>query len=119
MYGVWQTGRHFCEPGLQPWAVSESLSKLEEWATTRMLRADSKRFFFAETKGSLHQSTQGHWSVVGHLYKDGIKAARKDPERYVDCREGRRASWNDPKGEYPVPSQTDRQRPTINIDKES
>ena len=43
MYGVWQTSRHFSQPGLQPWAVSKSLSKLEEWAKVHMPRADSKR----------------------------------------------------------------------------
>jgi hypothetical protein len=44
----------FASNGLQPWAVSESLSKLEEWAKVHMPRADSKRFFFAEKEGPLH-----------------------------------------------------------------
>lgn len=117
MYGVWQTGRHFCEPGLQPWAVSESLSKLEEWAQVHMPRANSKRFFFAEKKGPLHQLTDAQWSVVGHLYKDGIRANRTDPERYVLVREGR-YHWNDNDGKYPVPSEEDWQRKTVNTDKD-
>ena len=31
MYGLWQSGELFWK-GQQPWAVSESLSKLEHWA---------------------------------------------------------------------------------------
>lgn len=118
MYGVWQTIRHFCEQGLQPWAVSESLSKLEEWAKVHMPRADSKRFFFAEKEGPLDQLTDAQWSVVGYLYKDGIKVLRRDPERYIGHREGRRF-WNDGDGNYPVPTEEDRQRRTVNVDKES
>jgi hypothetical protein len=54
MYGVWQTCRHFSEPGLQPWAVSKSLLKLREWAEANIPRAGQTgrtRLFFPKHNG--------------------------------------------------------------------
>jgi hypothetical protein len=116
MYAVWQTSRHFCEPGLQPWAVSSSLSKLEEWAKANVPILGYKRFFFAQTVGPTHDLTDARWSVLGYLYKDGVKALRKDPEIYTDVREGRRVFSN---AAYSAPTEQDWQRPTVSVDTET
>jgi DNA invertase Pin-like site-specific DNA recombinase len=116
MYGVWQTGRLFSEPGLQPWAVSSSLSALEDWARTNIPVLGAKRFFFAEKTGSQSQFTDANWTMVGHLYKDGIKAVRKDPERYIHNRSGPSPSPTWVHGNYPDPTDEDWQRTTVNID---
>jgi hypothetical protein len=117
VYAVWQTSRHFCEPRLQPRAVSSSLSKLEEWAKANVPVLGSKRFFFAQKVGPTQDLTDARWSVLGYLYKDGIKALRKDPEIYLAGREGRVAwSLNDT---YPAPTEQDWHRPTVNVDTET
>ncbi len=54
MYGVWQSGELFWK-GQQPWAVSESLSKLEHWATVNIQHDGRKLFFFVESVGSGQQ----------------------------------------------------------------
>jgi hypothetical protein len=114
MYGVWQTGRHFSEQGLQPWAVSGSLSALEDWARTNIPVLGAKRFFFAEKTGSQADLTDTDWTVVGHQYKDGIRAIRKDPERYVANRSRPSRTWIH--GNYPDPTDEDWERKTLNID---
>ena len=115
MYGVWQTGRHFSEQGLQPWAVSDSLSALEDWARTNIPVLGAKRFFFAEKTGSQTDLTDTNWTVVGHLYKDGIKAIRKDPERYVGNRSRPPRTWIH--ADYPDPTDEDWKRKTVYIDR--
>jgi hypothetical protein len=57
IYAVWQTSRHFCEPGLQPLAMSSSLSKLERWAKANVPVLGSKRFFFGQKAGSIRDLT--------------------------------------------------------------
>ena len=79
LYAVWQTSRHFCEPRLKPWAVSSSLSKLEAWARANIPVLGSKRFFFAQKVGPTEDLADARWSVLCYLYKNGIKAVRKDP----------------------------------------
>lgn len=116
MYGVWQTGRHFSEPGLQPWAVSSSLSKLEEWARENIPVLGAKRFFFAEKTGPQGDFTDANWKMVGHLYKDGIVAVRKDPERYIRNRSGPSPAPTWVHGNYPDPTDEDWQRKTVNVD---
>lgn len=115
MYGVWQTCRHFSEPKLQPWAVSKSLDKLRDWAETNVPRHNKTRLFFAKRVGRGIDWTDANWEVTGHLYSDGIRVARKDPERYVANRaEGR--LWGAPGGGYPDPTEADWARKTVNID---
>lgn len=115
MFGVWQTSRLFSEPGLQPWAVSASLSKLEAWATINIPRSGQKRLFFAKRNGSGNDWTDAHWTVVGFIYQDGIKAVRKDPERYERHRRAEVSPWKDD-GRYAEPTEQDWQRKTVNVD---
>lgn len=115
MYGVWQTARHFSEPGLQPRGVSESLPKLEAWAVANVPRSGQKRLFFAKRVGSGTDWNDTQWTVVGFVYKDGIKAVRKDPERYERHRRADVSPWKDD-GRYAEPTQQDWARATINID---
>jgi hypothetical protein len=114
MYAVWQTCRHFVEPGLQPWAISNSRENLEKWAKANIPALGQKRLFFAQKIEPTHDLTDARWSVAGFLYKDGIEAKRLDPERYVAGREGRRV-WA-VTDTYPAPTDDDWQRPTVNID---
>jgi hypothetical protein len=116
VYGVWQTGRHFSEQGLQPWAVSKSLDKLRAWAEDNVPRHGQKRLFFAKHNGRGQDWTDSKWKVVGHLYaKHGITVLRADPERYEANRaEGR--LWGAPGGGYPDPTDQDWERKTVNID---
>lgn len=115
MFGVWQTSRLFSEPGIQPWAVSGSLSRLEAWATINIPRSGQKRLFFAKRNGSGNDWTDAHWTVVGFLYQDGIKAVRKDPERYERHRRAEVSPWKDD-GRYAEPTEQDWQRKTVNVD---
>lgn len=114
MYGVWQTGRHYSTPGLQPWAVSETLSKLEYWAEVNIPAAEAKRLFFAEKIGNQSNLTDAAWIVTGMLYKDGIKVTRKDPEIYTKVRSGN-GKWSHPDS-YPEVTEIDWQRLTVNVD---
>jgi hypothetical protein len=91
------------------------LSKLEEWAKANVPVLGSKRFFFAQKVGSSQDLTDARWSVLGYLYKDGIKALRKDPEIYIAVRERKQVWSNDA---YPSPTPQDWRRPTVNVDTE-
>ena len=110
MYGVWQTGALFWR-GQKPWAVSESLSGLEHWATTNIQHDGRKLFFFVKSVGA-----NQHWSdekliCVGHLYDgQGIVMRRKNPEVYVAIRKRKIAN------DCPDLTADDRARVTINID---
>lgn len=116
MYGVWQSGRHFSEPGLQPWAVSSDQSTLEAWAVTNVPQLGVKlKLFFAQHVGPGTDWTDTNWKVLGHLWKDGVSCRRKDPEIYNHNREGRR-TWSITDGTYPAPTADDWQRKTVNID---
>lgn len=116
MYGVWQSCRHFSEPGLQPWAVSSDLLALEAWAVANIPAIGSLRLFFAEKTGLQTQLTDADWKVHGHLYKTGIKTLRKDPERYNRNRSGPSPAPTWVHGNYPDPTDEDWQRQTVNID---
>jgi hypothetical protein len=116
MYGVWQTGRHYSTPGLQPRASSESLSKLQKWAEANIPRLGSKRLFFAEKIGSEGDLTNADWIVTGLLYKSGIRVSRINPEVYTNVRLGN-GQWSLPDS-YPEPTEVDWARPTVNIDAE-
>lgn len=116
MYGVWQSCRHFSEPGLQPWAVSSDLSALEAWSVANVPALGNLRLFFAEKTGNQAALTDADWTVVGHLYKTGIKMLRKDPERYNHNRSGPSPAPTWIHGNYPDPTDEDWQRKTVNID---
>jgi hypothetical protein len=91
---------------------------LAEWAQARIPAIGQKRLFFAQKTGPMQDLTDARWVVVGHLYRDGIKPLRKDPERYVFVREGRRV-WSATKGMYAEPTEQDWNRPTVNVDAET
>ncbi|MFN6544469.1 recombinase family protein [Mycolicibacterium nivoides] len=116
VYGVWQSCRHFSEPGLQPWAVSSDLSALETWAVANIPPLGNLRLFFAEKTGAQSQLTDANWTVIGHLYKSGIKMLRKDPERYNRNRSGPSPAPTWIHGNYPDPTELDWQRKTVNVD---
>lgn len=106
MYGVWQTGKHFWT-GQRPWAVSESLSKLEHWATVNIQRDSKKLFFFVKSSGASQHWSDENLICVGHLYdRQGIVMRRKNPEVYVATRKRKIANLTD----------DERARTTINID---
>ena len=110
MYGVWQTGALFLK-GQQPWAVSESLSKLEEWARVHIQQDGQKLFFFVESVGAGQHWNDEDLVCKGHLYeKQGIVMRRKDPEVYVATRK------TAIKDGCPELTEEDRTRPTVNID---
>ncbi|KGI69586.1 hypothetical protein MJO55_21565 [Mycolicibacterium rufum] len=117
MYGVWQTARHFSEPGLQPWGVSVSLSKLAAWAVGSVPSSGQKRLFFAKHTGPGSNWADENWVVVGLLFKDGIRVNRKDPERYEKHRRAEVSPWKND-GRYPEPTRDDWERTTVNIDAE-
>jgi hypothetical protein len=76
----------------------------------------AKRFFFAVRPGRKASSPTQNWTMVGHLYKDGIKAVRKDPERYIHNRSGPSPAPTWVHGNYPDPTDDDCERQTVNID---
>lgn len=116
MYGVWQSCRHFSEPGLQPWAVASDLSALEAWAVANVPPLGNLRLFFARHDGPGSDWTDTKWTVIGHLYKSGIKMLRKDPERYNHNRSGPSPAPTWIHGNYPDPTELDWQRKTLNLD---
>ena len=117
MYGVWQTARHYSTPGLQPWAVSEMLPDLDDWAEANIPRLGNKRCLFAEKTSRIGDLTDADWIVVGLRYKSGIRPSREDPEIYTDHRRGKR-QWSNP-DTYPGPVEVDWARSTVNIDAEN
>jgi hypothetical protein len=72
MYGVWQSGELFWK-GQQPWFVSESLSKLEDWATVNIEHDGQKPFYFVESVGAGKHWSDENLTCLGQLRKDGIK----------------------------------------------
>lgn len=116
MHGVWQTARHYSTPGLQPWAVSESRSRLEKWAEANIPTLGNKKLFFAEKAGSQSDLTDADWIVAGLLYKSGIEVRRKDPQIYTKARLGN-VQWSLP-DTYPEPTEVDWARLTVDIDAE-
>lgn len=116
MFGVWQSGRHFSEPGLQPWAVSSDLSALEAWSIANIPGLGNLRLFFARHDGPGSDWTDANWVPIGHLYKTGIQMLRKDPDRYTRNRSGPSPAPKWIHANYPDPTESDWARKIVNID---
>jgi DNA invertase Pin-like site-specific DNA recombinase len=72
MYGVWQSGELFWK-GQQPWYVSASLSKLEQWAVDNIQHDGQKPFYFVESVGAGREWRDEDLTCLGQLRKDGIR----------------------------------------------
>ena len=86
MYGVWQHGPAFLR-GAQPWAVSASLSKLEEWAADN-IPIGVGIGFFVESIGSSHNWSDTELKVVGQSYDDEVRfnGRPQQAEYYIGIR---------------------------------
>ncbi|MGV0635331.1 hypothetical protein ABQE69_14895 [Mycolicibacillus trivialis] len=116
MFGVWEYGPAFLE-GAQPYAVSESQSKLEDWADTNnhIPRRGGFRLFFVESADSAQRWSDTDLRVVGHRYRAGVRFNGRPQQaaKYIARRRNAMAQG------CPALSDSERVRQPINIDEQN